>query len=450
MLTCGITLVGNTSLPNPLLTPDTSGVLATYSKKGSINLANPFFQVLGTNGRTCGSCHVASDGWTVTPVHLQARFSISQGLDPIFRPVDGANCPSADISTVEARRQAYSMLLSKGVIRVSIGVPANADFKLLAINDPHDCPETTEAGLALFRRPLPAADLPFLTTVMWDGRETLPGKSLLADLEDQALGATMGHAQASAPPSQAQLQSIAEFESSNYYAQLFDQRAGNLNSHGATGGPFRLSTQPFHVGINDPLGGDPTGAKFNPVAFSLFSSWSQLPESNGPEEEASATTRLAIARGESLFNTHTFTISGVAGLNDRPGVAASFTGTCTTCHNTPNVGNHSTAMPLNIGVSDYPARSGLDISGLPVYTFECDSGNTVQTTDPGRALISGKCSDIGKVKGPVLRGLAARAPYFHNGSAPTLSDVVDFYQRRFDFKLSEQQKQDLIAFLKSL
>jgi cytochrome c peroxidase len=54
------------------------------------------------------------------------------------------------------------------------------------------------------------------------------------------------------------------------------------------------------------------------------------------------------------------------------------------------------------------------------------------------------------VKGPVLRGLAARAPYFHNGSAATLSDVVEFYNQRFGIGLTAQQKADLVAFLNAL
>ena len=74
----------------------------------------------------------------------------------------------------------------------------------------------------------------------------------------------------------------------------------------------------------------------------------------------------------------------------------------------------------------------------------------MQVTDLGRALISGKCADIGKVKGPVLRGLAARAPYFHNGGAATLDDAVEFYNQRFNLSLTQQQKADLAAFLKSL
>src|SRR5262249_7584639 len=105
----------------------------------------------------------------------------------------------------------------------------------------------------------------------------------------------------------------------------------------------------------------------------------------------------------------------------------------------------------NAGPDSPPA---LDISSLPVFTLSCTSGplagKTFQVTDVGRAMISGKCEDIGKVKGPVLRGLAARAPYFHNGSAATLSDVVEFYDQRFGIGLTDQQKADLVAFLNSL
>jgi cytochrome c peroxidase len=79
-----------------------------------------------------------------------------------------------------------------------------------------------------------------------------------------------------------------------------------------------------------------------------------------------------------------------------------------------------------------------------------NQGATYTVTDPGRALISGKCADVGKVKGPILRGLAARAPYFHNGSATTLEDVVTFYDQRFGINFTEQEKSDLVAFLKSL
>ena len=65
-------------------------------------------------------------------------------------------------------------------------------------------------------------------------------------------------------------------------------------------------------------------------------------------------------------------------------------------------------------------------------------------------MVTGKCSDVGKLKGPILRGLAARAPYFHNGGAATLMDVVNFYDQRFHLNLTAGQKADLVAFLQTL
>ena len=50
----------------------------------------------------------------------------------------------------------------------------------------------------------------------------------------------------------------------------------------------------------------------------------------------------------------------------------------------------------------------------------------------------------------MLRGLAARAPYFHNGAGADLRQVVNFYNERFDMQLTDEQKSDLVAFLDSL
>ncbi len=128
---------------------------------------------------------------------------------------------------------------------------------------------------------------------------------------------------------------------------------------------------------------------------------------------------------------------------------ASIPGTCGTCHDAPNVGDHSLPVPLNIGVAD--VSSSLNVTYLPVFTLQNKTTlEIVTTTDPGRAMISGLWKDIGKVKGPVLRGLASRAPYFHNGSADTLDDAVNFYDTRFNIGFTAQEKADLVAFLKSL
>ena len=88
---------------------------------------------------------------------------------------------------------------------------------------------------------------------------------------------------------------------------------------------------------------------------------------------------------------------------------------------------------------------------MPLYTLRNKAtGDRVQTTDPGRALITGKWKDIGRFKGPILRGLAARAPYFHDGSAKDLQTVVEFYESRFGIGFTQQEKDDLVAFLRTL
>jgi len=439
-------LTGSTSLRTPFETLDSTGVLSTFSTTGAIDLTNPFFQSLGTNGRSCSTCHQVGDAWSVTPDHIRERFEQTNGTDPIFRPVDGANCPSDDVSSEDAKEQSYSLLLHKGLIRISLAMPAGAQFSITQIQDPYNCAETTTTQPAMYRRPLPATNLDFLSAVMWDGRETVPGAiagksiNLTQSLTNQATDATLGHAQAANPPTPQQLAEIVAFETALYTAQAYDLEAGKLTAKGATGGPVNLSTQNFYIGINDALGGDPTGAQFNPNVFTLYNNWAG--QSNLP-------ARQAVARGEALFNTVPIAITGVGGLNDALG-QPTINGTCTTCHDSPNVGNHSFSVPLNIGTTAYPALSALDIAGLPVYTTQCADGTMTQVTDIGRAMISGNCADIGKVKGPILHGLAGRAPYFHNGAARRLSDVVEFYNERFNLNLTDQQKSDLVAFLQTL
>ena len=442
MAVSGTAIFAGSGVPTPLFTLDDSGILSTYTENHRINLDSAFFKSLGTNGRSCGTCHQPQDAWTVTPQNIQTRFLFTGGRDPIFRPVDGANCPSADVSTVEKRRSAYSLLLKKGLIRISLAVPSTADFTVQDIQDPYDCAETTAVQPAMYRRPLPTTNLGFLSTVMWDGRETVKGAPINNDLLTQSTDATLIHAQAAEPPTEEQKADIVAFETAMYTAQVYDTRAGILTDRGAKGGPANLAAQPFHIGINDVLGADPAGTAFSPLVFNAYDSWANVRGEN-------AAARQAVARGQALFNTFPITITGVAGLNDLPGLST-VNGNCTTCHDTPNAGNHSVSLAIKIGTTDYPAVAALNISGLPVYTVACADGSTLKVTDIGRAMVTGKCADVGKLKGPVLRGLAARAPYFHNGGAATLLDAVNFYDQRFNLNLSVQQKSDLVAFLKTL
>ena len=469
---------------------DATGVFTTVSSRGFIDLENEFFQDLGSNGRRCVSCHVPTSGWTVTPKQLQETFEETDGgayedglgLSAVFRTNDGSNSPKADVSTKAKRRQAYSMLLNRGLIRVGLAIPATAEFELVAVDDPYKFASAAE--LSLFRRPLPTANLKFDSTVMWDGREVVPGSPVLPELQTQSSDATTGHAKG-APLSQAQRESIAQFETEIASAQIFDNQAGDLRAAGASGGPDAILAQPFYVGINDNFGDSKTRAAFSPVVFNLFDSWENIGQNehncdsrhdhgrgydygygyghdnhgrcrcrdsrhgNGYGNDHRDEARRAIARGEEIFNTHKIAITGVSGINDEAafGKPATLMGTCTSCHNTPNGGNHSVVAPLNIGLVDESRRT----ADMPLYTLRNKiTGETVKVTDPGRALIDGKWSHIGRFKGPMLRNLAPRAPYFHNGFAKDLWAVVNFYNDRFDIKLTQQEKSDLVAFLRSL
>ena len=473
-------------LPNGMFFRNPAGASQTFSSVGGgIDMTGPFFQSLGTNGRTCATCHQPSDGMSVSAANIQARFMFSQGLDPIFRTVDGSNCNhSIDVSTLEGRASAYSLLRTRGLIRVAIGVPANADYRVVSVDNPYGCNESDV--ISMYRRPLPSTNLRFLSAVMWDGRESssVTGttkisysnfpNSLHDDLAHQSLDATKGHAQGDGTrPTPAEQQQIVNFEMALTTAQAWGNRTGFLNVQGARGGPQPLVSQPFFISINssvNPLvpaleqpGGlvNPGDGQFSPAIFDVFDTWSSLPQ---------ADPRAAVARGQAIFNFKPINITGVAGINDDvaagglvAGGIPSLQGTCGTCHDTPNAGNHSFPTPLNIGTGDPSSAQasvnlgGLDVSYLPNITVckndpttGAPTSNCKTTTDLGQALIDGKFDHIGKIKGPILRGLSARAPYFHNGSARSLLDVVRFYENRFGLALTSQEESDLVSFLSAL
>jgi len=447
LLTAGRPATAAATDPEMLDAQDQSGQVRTLNVNGALDLDNPFFQDLGTNGRRCVTCHQPQAAWSITPENVQERFQESQGTDPIFTSNDGSNCEGAVASSLAGKRAAYGLLLTRGLIRVGLDVPPGAEFFIESVNDPSDCGPATK-DISVHRRPLPSTNLGFLTAVMWDGRESSAATTILEDLAHQANDATLGHAQATQDLTAEQARQIVAFETGLYTAQIRDDRAGTLRSNGARGGPKPLAAQPFFIGINDPVGLNPSGAAFDSNVFTLFEAWAGL---NGTSHDQQANGRKAVARGETLFNNKPIVISGVAGLNGvtfASGVKVpdSFTGSCTICHDSPNVGNHSVKAPLDIGLTT-PAQAPY----LPVYTLRnLSTLETVRTTDPGRAMITGKWADIGKFKGPILRALAARAPYFHNGSAATLEEVVEFYEQRFKIGFTAQEKEDLVAFLRAL
>jgi cytochrome c peroxidase len=470
------------------ISADPSGALQTINANGRTDTNGAFFQSLGSNGRSCSTCHVADQAMSMSPPQIRERFAQTHGRDPLFAAFDGANCPNGKSSDAAA----HSLLLSHGLIRIPLQMPANPQFTVTVVHDPYGCalvtdPATGIVTLSTYRRPLPTTNLGFLSTLMFDGRESPAGATtalgtvstfpanLQRDLTKQAADATLIHAQAAAAPTSQQLTDIVAFEMGLFTAQVYDREAGDLRSGGALGGaPEVLKAQPdYYPGINDVLGADPFGIAFDDGSMTLFAAWEN--GGNPQDYERGGFYRRAarsdIAAGEVLFNTAPLTISAVRGLNDNAALdnPVSFKGTCTSCHDTPNVGNHSLPLPLDIGIGHSTRRgletdpniqlgiAELDEPDLPVFWVRgCESpfsaGQPISffTTDLGKGMITGLCSDVNRVKGPILRGLAGRAPYFHNGAAATLLQAVNFYNQRFSMNLTEEQKRQLVAFLNSL
>jgi cytochrome c peroxidase len=200
------------------------------------------------------------------------------------------------------------------------------------------------------------------------------------------------------------------------------------------------------------------------VGFALYDAFANPANENAAFERR----RESIARGQAIFNTRTFNIVDVPGLNDGQNPSA---GTCSTCHSNQNVGNDVALDPKQLGIMDNTSQVLPPTPDFPLFAFYCPEGllkffknpvtspncpgspaacDEFDTTDPGLGLITGKCADLGKMKVPTLRGLASLAPYFHGGNAATLPDVVNFYDKRFAIKLSKQDKQDLVNFLNTL
>ena len=463
------------------------GKVGNFNVPGvTITANNAFFQSLGQNGRACVTCHNPPSAMGLALTNIKKRFR-SNLNDPLFAPVDGANCPDAVPAQYTSGslfggnkgkgkkelKQAYSLLLTRGLIRIPIKVPAGAQYTVEVISDAPGCninatfgqdPVTGEKILSMYRRPILSANLRFkspastdsntvndpATNVMWDGREP--------SLRTQAVDATLGHAQALNPPTSAQVDQIVDFETKFFSAQIIDNVARRLDAN-AFGGPNYLSTRSTAAPPFPP-----------PPAFDEYNNWANLTGNTTADAQAS------IQRGQAIFLNRPLTVGNVGGFNDLIGLnpvpPQVFPVNCQTCHGFPHagseavlpsqrdvgIGGQATAAsfngPLavqNVGFGPAPAND------LPKFKFTCINGAThpfygtqIITNDPGKGLITGKCADLGQQTVPQLRGLAARAPYFHDGSASTLGDVVDFYNQRFVMNLTVQEKTDLVNFLSAL
>jgi hypothetical protein len=444
---------------------DDRGTLGTAIEGGTFESAgHPFFEALGTNGRACVSCHQPAWGMSVSAESLRERWHATFGTDPVFAAFDGSNCPNLPQNVPAS----HSLLLNRGLFRIPLAWPPRqadgsakaVEFTIEVVHDPAGCNRNTQYGLnsanptvSVYRRPRQAANLKYVISggqaVVAKTGERAPldpatgapsAMNLMTDareasLTTQALSAVMGHEEARTAPSAEVLKKIVDFESSIYAAQVHVYGAGRFDRPGS----------PVALGPGALMVGKPG---MGSAAFGPFDVW--RPSARAPRDAF----RESAARGADIFQSRQFALKATAH-------APAETGTCATCHSAPLTGQAPVAGWMDVGTTTQPhwtEAAQMEKSELPVFKITCRPdakphphlGRTIYTTDPGRALISGRCEDVGSIVMQQLRGLAARAPYFANGSAETLHDVVNFYNRRYQMKLTEAEKVDLVNFLSAL
>jgi cytochrome c peroxidase len=415
------------------------GVGETVHSTGAIDRTNPFFQALGANLRTCETCHDGNQGWTITASAMTMLFHQTQGTAPVFMTHDAGSRADADLSTLAARRAAFkSTVMDRALVRFNRTVPATAEFTVQSVADPHGA--GTPAGFPAFRRPSPTANESKVPHTGWAGNPVDPFLSVAST----SIGATRGHEQRVEPLPTETVNAMRDFQIGVVFAQGQDWLAGRLDSDGARGGAANLAAQAFYPGINDLQGLDPQGHPYTRKVFDIYDAW-EVHARRFPRSLKDV-ARAAIYRGQQIFNNLEFDITGVPGLNDLLG-QATVRGTCSTCHNTPNVGAHSVHRMFDIGSAD-PANCG---DMLPLVTLQNKTTMATRTVcDMGRATGTGKWDDLGRFRAPPLRGLAARAPYFHDGQHKNIREVIEYFDRRFNIGLTFWQKLDLEAFLAAL
>lgn len=394
-------LEGQTSIPNNHPVKNPGGKAATFSTQGSVNLTGEYFQAQGTNGRSCASCHIPEEAWSINPGTLQHLFDETGGQHPVFNLLD-ANNPdiAATAVTVEERLAAFSMLLSRGVFRRGGAPRPNSEWELIAVDDPHGYANLNR--LVHWRRAMPTINFSLgSATVNWDGGNSV-GTDQHAGLVNQATRNVTGGQQGTPAPPEV-IADIVAFEESLSTAQLIVPGVGRLDSDGARGGPEALSAMSKTAG-----------------RFDLFDAW--IGHGNP--------RRRQIARGQELFNN--------TNANGR---------SCSGCHNSANNGTNTNNLLFDIRTASAEVRT----PDLPLYTFRNrTTGEIRQLTDAGRGQVTGLWNDLGRFKTPTVRALAARAPYFHNGIAATLEEVVRHYEIQLGFVFTDQERADLVAFLNAL
>lgn len=450
---------------------NSSGVLRTVLDGGPMDTeGHPFFEPIGPSGRACVTCHQPADGMGLSAQTARDRWEATNGKDPLFAAYDGSNCPLLP----QGEKASHSLLLERGLIRIQRswpvkewnGRPVEPDFSIDVVRDPNGCNSGPEYGpeagnISVYRRPRPVANMKYLLAVGFpfdpkqglalpldpDTGEPMSG-NLMADnrvgtLQSQMEDAATTHLAFLQRLDEQDRKRIRDFEMRVFTAQQAGP-GGAADAAGAKGGPAVLrDSAPGALGsIGTPV-------------WSEFEAWEDM----SPEELAGLTKeevafRQSVARGARVFRDKMFLITDSAGINSPIGFGNPVRNSCVFCHNMTRMGNDVAPGQVDLGTTTLPFADPWD--DLPLFRITCRKephpyyGKEFYTYDPGFALTTGRCADVGKITLQSMRGLSGRAPYFSNGLAKDLRGVVDYYERRYNIGYTEQEKQDLVNLMSML
>jgi cytochrome c peroxidase len=417
----------------------------------------------GTNGRSCGTCHVAADHFGLTPAHVAATLAANPA-DALFNRID-ADDPNADVPAYEH--------LKKGLVRVTLRLPDNMDLIDFAGHV-----VTSPDRMFSVWRAVPTVENSAITApYQYDGRA--------ATLQDQAQGAVTAHSQGGTVAA-GDLNAIADFQA----GQFTSNRAKKVATKLAQGVPVSEIKIPedqmdeltdaqgrgreLYNKACEPCHGGATTHQIVNRAVHDFSFPELKPDGNVLFDTSVTPPRpvLASRPNDEFMNIGLANISYLGQLGF------------------PNVFNSTVPLPqyrYRFYTDGTRTTQAVDLPPLPVtdpanpFVPATDAQGApivgpnflpqLFSTDPGRAAITGDPHDFEAFDVPALRGIANTAPYFHDNSAETLRDAVNVYSRFilqffpmlnlplvnppepgsfFPESFTPAQKDDLIAFLQIL
>jgi cytochrome c peroxidase len=437
-----------------------------------------------TNGRSCASCHVPEDNFTLTPEHVTQLWE-ENPTDPLFAAID-ADDPNAEVLTFDH--------LKKGLVRVWLTLPETMDV----VDDDGQVITPDDRKIWVWRSVPSIADAALTAPYQLDGRE--------ASLVTQAQGAVTSHS-AGGEISRSDLEKIAAFQrsvfSSNRARSVAEEAEAGTSVASITDADdsMALSTEEargrdvYKAACAACHGGGSTNIVVD----------REIHAQSFPRISADGTVQLTLTNGEPAvpFEASTSEFLNIGTVNEnymalqgrelgfrmtehvaytedlsypqyrfrfykddtqREVIAELPQPVADTLAAGTGTGGSDPAVGDGAGGNDTGVGAGGGPGALPL-SF---------TTDPGRAAITGNPLDFEAFDVPSLRGVARTAPYWHNNISADLEAVVDLYSDHLLARypslrindappqvdadgdigpveaLSEQQKADLIAYLRRL